>query len=122
MRTQIDSTLAFHAPVDAPPTWLLSNHDVTRVVTRYGRADTSFSFAAKRRDDRPATDLDLGTKRARAAALLCLALMTSLAVETWLRFLVWLAVGLALYFGYGRRHATLARRTETGAAGAPDRG
>ena len=27
---------------------MLSNHDVTRVVTRYGRADTTFSFAAKR--------------------------------------------------------------------------
>ena len=74
LRKQIDSTLAFHAPVDAPATWLLSNHDVTRVVTRFGRADTSFSFAAKRRDDRPSTDLDLGTRRARAAALLTLAL------------------------------------------------
>jgi APA family basic amino acid/polyamine antiporter len=31
------------------------------------------------------------------SALLCLALMSSLAVETWLRFLVWLAVGLAIY-------------------------
>ena len=44
------------------------------------------------------------------SALLCLALMSSLAVETWLRFLVWLAVGLAIYLGYGRRHAVLAGR------------
>ena len=35
-----------------------SNHDVTRVVTRYGRADTSFSFAAKRIGT--PTDLALG--------------------------------------------------------------
>ena len=34
------SALAAHAPVDAPATWVLSNHDVTRPVTRYGRADT----------------------------------------------------------------------------------
>ena len=29
-------------------TWVLSNHDVTRPVTRYGREDTSFAFDAKR--------------------------------------------------------------------------
>jgi alpha-glucosidase len=72
LRNVIDSTLAYHAPVGAPATWLLSNHDVTRVVTRYGREDTSFSFAAKRHDT--PTDLELGTRRARAAALLTLAL------------------------------------------------
>ncbi len=48
LRESIESTLALHAPVDAPPTWVLSNHDVTRPVTRYGRADTSFSFESKR--------------------------------------------------------------------------
>ena len=41
------------------------------------------------------------------SALLCLGLMSSLAVETWLRFLIWLVVGLALYFFYGRHHSVL---------------
>ena len=36
-------------------------------------------------------------------------LATNLGIETWLRFLVRLALGLAIYFGYGRRHARLAR-------------
>ncbi|MFC4109896.1 glycoside hydrolase family 13 protein [Micromonospora zhanjiangensis] len=72
LRESIDGTLAAHAPVRAPATWVLSNHDVTRHVTRYGRADTRFSFAAKR--EGTPTDLELGTRRARAAALLCLAL------------------------------------------------
>jgi alpha-glucosidase len=72
-RECIDSTLAAHAPVGAPATWVLSNHDVTRHVTRYGRAVTSFEFAAKTRDI-PPVDLALGTRRARAAALLTLAL------------------------------------------------
>ncbi|HCT77401.1 MAG TPA: alpha-glucosidase [Micromonosporaceae bacterium] len=72
LRSVINSTLDNHAPVNAPATWVLSNHDVTRHVTRYGREDTSFSFAAKRHDT--PTDLDLGTRRARAAALLALAL------------------------------------------------
>lgn len=44
------------------------------------------------------------------SALLCLGLMASLALETWLRFLVWLAVGLAIYFSYGRRHSALGGR------------
>ena len=48
MRRSITDALAAHAPVDAPATWVLSNHDVTRHVTRYGRADTSFAFEAKR--------------------------------------------------------------------------
>ena len=30
----------FHAAAGAPATWVLSNHDVARHVTRYGRADT----------------------------------------------------------------------------------
>ena len=42
------------------------------------------------------------------SALSCVALMASLAVETWLRFLAWLAVGLVVYAFYGRRHSRLA--------------
>ncbi|MFE0779118.1 glycoside hydrolase family 13 protein [Streptomyces sp. NPDC058861] len=72
LRRTIDDTLAEHAPVHAPATWVLCNHDVTRTVTRYGREDTGFDFA-KKRFGTPA-DPDLGTRRARAAALLTLAL------------------------------------------------
>lgn len=43
------------------------------------------------------------------SALACVALMTNLAVETWLRFLVWLVVGLAIYLFYGRHHTRLAK-------------
>jgi alpha-glucosidase len=76
LRASIRTTLAAHAPVDAPATWVLSNHDVTRPVTRYGRVDTSFSFATKRFG--VPTDLELGRRRARAAALLTGALPGSL--------------------------------------------
>ncbi|MGW2913061.1 glycoside hydrolase family 13 protein [Streptomyces asoensis] len=72
LRAAVDDTLAEHAPVGAPATWVLCNHDVTRTVTRYGRADTAFDFATKAYDT--PTDLALGTRRARAAALLTLAL------------------------------------------------
>lgn len=78
LRASIEQTLAAHAPVQAPSTWVLSNHDVTRPVTRYGRADSSFAFLSKRFGI--PTDLDLGTRRARAAALLTAALPGSLYV------------------------------------------
>jgi alpha-glucosidase len=72
LREVIDSTLAFHIAAGAPPTWVLSNHDVDRHVSRYGRADTSFGL--DRRDHSQPVDLELGTRRARAAALLTMAL------------------------------------------------
>ncbi|MFB7785052.1 glycoside hydrolase family 13 protein [Streptomyces vinaceus] len=55
MRTVIDESLAATASVGAPTTWVLSNHDVVRHVTRYGGGAQ-------------------GLARARAAALLMLAL------------------------------------------------
>ncbi|GAA1954909.1 glycoside hydrolase family 13 protein [Agromyces allii] len=76
LRASIDLMLAAHAPVGAPSTWVLSNHDVTRPVTRYGREDSSFAFA-KKRFGTP-TDTELGRRRARAAALLTAALPGSL--------------------------------------------
>ena len=76
LRASIDLMLDAHAPVGAPSTWVLSNHDVTRPVTRYGREDSGFAFARKRFGT--PTDLELGRRRARAAALLTAALPGSL--------------------------------------------
>ncbi|MGP3979510.1 glycoside hydrolase family 13 protein [Streptomyces sp. KR80] len=55
MRSVIDESLAATASVGAPTTWVLSNHDVVRHTTRYGGGEP-------------------GLRRARAAALLMLAL------------------------------------------------
>jgi len=72
LKASIDLTLSTHVPIGAPATWVLSNHDVTRPVTKYGRADTSFSHQDRKHGMR--TDLVLGERRARAAALLAMAL------------------------------------------------
>ena len=45
--------------------------------------------------------------------LSCLLLMFSLPVENWLRLLVWLLIGFAIYFGYGRHHSVMARMRAT---------
>jgi basic amino acid/polyamine antiporter, APA family len=42
------------------------------------------------------------------SAMACLYLMMNLSLETWARFLVWLAVGLLVYAGYGYRHSRAA--------------
>ena len=55
LRLAIDQSIDALVGVGAPATWVLSNHDVIRHVTRYGGGD-------------------LGRRRARAAALLMLAL------------------------------------------------
>jgi APA family basic amino acid/polyamine antiporter len=40
---------------------------------------------------------------------LCIYLMTKLEAQTWLRFGIWLAIGLAIYFAYGLRHSRVQR-------------
>ncbi len=37
----------------------------------------------------------------------CLYLMASLPLITWLRFVIWLAIGMIIYFGYSRSHSVL---------------
>jgi APA family basic amino acid/polyamine antiporter len=39
--------------------------------------------------------------------LVCFAMMYSLSIETWIRLVVWLVIGLAIYFGYGIKHSHL---------------
>ncbi|KQQ18354.1 amino acid permease [Rathayibacter caricis DSM 15933] len=43
------------------------------------------------------------------SALICTYLMLNLSIETWLRFLIWLAIGFAIYFAYSRRHAKIGK-------------
>ncbi len=39
--------------------------------------------------------------------LFCLLLMVGLPLVTWMRLVVWLVIGLIIYFSYGRNHSKL---------------
>ena len=52
----------------------------------------------------------------------CLYLMLSLSAATWVRFLVWLDLGMMIYWFYGRTHSPLADRAEQQAQGGLERG
>lgn len=52
----------------------------------------------------------------------CLLLMFSLPSENWLRLAGWLAIGLAIYFAYGKSHSNLARRPDSAVVAAQRRG
>lgn len=45
--------------------------------------------------------------------LSCFYLMTELSYDSWIRFLVWLVVGLVLYFTYGYKHSVLGKNAES---------
>jgi APA family basic amino acid/polyamine antiporter len=49
---------------------------------------------------------------ATLALLLCFYLMLNLTGGTWIRFLVWMALGFVVYFGYGRRRSRLGLRIQ----------
>ena len=51
----------------------------------------------------------------------CLLLMFSLPGENWLRLVVWLALGLVVYFAYGKRHSVLAKHNARLAGTSPDK-
>ncbi len=74
MRDSIVAALGAHQSVGAPATWVLSNHDTIREVSRYARPQ-GVRPLRKLNDvlDLPA-DFAAGARRARAAALLMLAL------------------------------------------------
>ena len=77
IRLAIDSSLAANALVGAPTTWVTDNHDTPRSVTRLARgARLTGAYVHGTMTDatEQPVDLDLGTRRARALALVLLAL------------------------------------------------
>jgi APA family basic amino acid/polyamine antiporter len=74
-----------------------------------------------REPDRPRAFRAPGGPLAPVVTILtCLLLMAGLPITNWIRFFVWLIIGLCLYYFYGRRHSELA--IESAAAGGATKG
>jgi alpha-glucosidase len=74
LRDAIDSGVAVARAAGTAPTWTLSNHDIPRHVSRYGRPAAQRERFGASTYDMTGLDVDLGRRRARAAALLLLGL------------------------------------------------
>ncbi|MEI2732833.1 MAG: glycoside hydrolase family 13 protein [Dermatophilaceae bacterium] len=73
LRSSIDAALATMSAVGAPCAWVLSNHDVVRTASRLGLPQDRLRPHGIRASD-PQPDEALGLRRARAAAMVLLAL------------------------------------------------
>ena len=52
------------------------------------------------------------------AVLMCVYLMLNLTGETWVRFVIWMVLGLVVYFTYGQRHSRVGLRQRESRTGA----
>lgn len=46
--------------------------------------------------------------------VVCVYLMYSLPIEAWIRLAIWMALGVAIYFFYGKKNSVLRKRNEQG--------
>ncbi|MBM7366170.1 amino acid permease [Gordonia hydrophobica] len=53
------------------------------------------------------------------AVLACFWLMINLSIETWIRFVVWMMIGIVVYLAYGARHSVLGMRERKELPGYP---
>jgi APA family basic amino acid/polyamine antiporter len=44
-------------------------------------------------------------------ASVCVLMMASLPIDTWIRLIVWMAIGFAIYFFYGVKHSKIRKST-----------
>ncbi len=82
-------------------------------LTAFALVSIAVPILRKRRPDLPRSfRVPLSPVLPWTAAAICVYLALNLTVETWLRFLVWMALGFLLYFAYGYRNSRLAKERE----------
>ena len=95
---------SFTDPADASvPRWEVFRHEIPFLTFLVGSGVLAVLCFVKRLSLIPV----LGV-------LTCGYLMTELGLHNWIRFGIWLAIGLVLYFVYGYRHSRLGRESAPG--------
>jgi APA family basic amino acid/polyamine antiporter len=46
------------------------------------------------------------------AIVFCVFLMIQLGSHTWIRFIIWMAIGVVIYFAYSRKHSNLSQQED----------
>ncbi len=114
--TIVVATLAAFVPIDALA-------EMVSIGTLFAFVVVAIAVAVLRRTE-PDMERPFRTPQVPwlpiVSALACVGLMTNLAVETWLRFIVWLVIGMLIYGFYGRQHSVLRHGTEAAADAADE--
>ena len=79
-------------------------------LTAFGLVSLAVPILRKRRPDLERSfKVPLNPYLPILAAVVCLYLALNLSIETWLRFVIWMILGFAIYFGYGYGHSRVGR-------------
>jgi len=79
-------------------------------LTAFGLVSLSVPILRKRRPDLERSfKVPFNPVLPILAAVVCLYLALNLSIETWLRFVVWMVIGFAIYFLYGYGHSRVGR-------------
>jgi basic amino acid/polyamine antiporter, APA family len=75
-------------------------------LTAFALVSLAVPILRKRRPDLPRSfKVPFNPVLPVVAALFCVYLALNLSLETWIRFLIWMVIGFAIYFLYGNRHS-----------------
>ena len=118
--TPVRITIAVGLVVAFIGSWLGNHIDLEEMVNigtlaAFTLVSIAVPILRRKRPDLPrAFTVPLSPGLPIVAALASVYLMLNLSIETWIRFLVWMAVGFVIYFAYGMHNSRLTGKAKKG--------